>query len=340
MPPAHRARICARMEFCNSFIKLKFTLGLKKNAWYNSSLPKKDIYPMSTIGQAASYPPDRSIMESYARNAQKDFLRDQARKLIQKAHIFFENLPAQEIADCPIEHTDPELIFKEIFTFQQFSGGVCIGELHTEQSPKQLLYKLLPQLKAMGVTTLFLEHIKNDLMQKDLDDWFEGSTACLQIHITQFLEDLDLKYSLCYPYSYTGLVMRAKEVGVRIVGFDTQAAAIAGCHPIIPMNKEKRVLVINYQAKQIIDELKQGMFIVLTGVDHGSTLRHSKIPGISELIHSPFLIVSDSTEYKKAQVYLHPPSPIQLGYDNEEGTVHAVIVLEKPLMDSLRRRTP
>ncbi|MBS0651956.1 MAG: hypothetical protein JSR39_00345 [Verrucomicrobia bacterium] len=293
---------------------------------------------MSSIGQAASYPPHGSIMESYARNAQKDFLRDQSRKLVQEAHIFFEGLPPQEIVDCPIEHTDPELIFKEIFTLQQ-CAGICIGELHTDHSPKHLLYTLLPQLKAMGVNTLYLEHIKHDLMQQDLDDWFEGRTACLPIHVTQFLEDLDRKYGLCSPYSYTGLVARAKEVGIRIIGFDTQAAAIAGCHPNIPMNKEKRVLAINYQAKKIIEESKQGLFIVLTGVDHGSTLRHSKIPGISELIHCPFLIVSDSTEYKKPQVHLHPPSPIQLGYDNEEDTVHAVIVLENPPMDSQRRRS-
>jgi len=296
------------------------------------------MYPMSSIGQATSYPPDRSMMESYARNAQKDFLRDQSRKLIQEAHNFFEELPRHETVDCPIEQTEPELIFKEIYALQQFPG-ICIGELHSEQSPKRLLYTLLPQLQAMGVDTLYLEHIKHDLMQKDLDDWFEGRTDCLPIHITQFLEDLDRKYGLCPPYSYMGLVLRAKEAGVRIVGFDTQAAAIAGCHPNIPMNKEKRVLVVNYQAKKIIDESKQGLFVVLTGTDHGSTLRHSKIPGVSELIHCPFLIVSDSTEYKKPQVYLHPPSPILLGYDNKEDTVHAVIVLESPLMDSQRRRT-
>ena len=97
---------------------------------------------------------------------------------------------------------------------------------------------------------------------------------------------------------------------------------------------------MNFEAQKTIKEQAQECrYIVLTGVDHGSTLRTSKeIPGVSELVKCPLLIVCDASDIIPAKVILDPPSPYQLGYLNEPGTIHAMIAIDAPI-SSPRRNT-
>ncbi len=202
-------------------------------------------------------------------------------------------------------------------------------------------------MKNLGVTTLFLEHLKHDLHQQELDDWFKGRIA-IPIETTEFLKRLDETYKLSFPYSFTELVYKAHEAGLRIVALDSSASSIAGNHVGIAqsylLSAKQKIKAKNFTAIDIMEkERKEGRLeenvIVLTGVDHGSTTQtYEKIPGISELMKYPFLIISDSSEQKTPGVRLRPEAPYDFAYRNKPGTVHAIIVVEKPL-SSPRRHT-
>ena len=325
-----------------------------------------------------SYPPNGSDFEAYHKNRRhtpsplrrenRDFERippdaNPLRKLDQKTYFdplgqrekewkcedlskraskYFRTLPHLEPVCCSLDGEDFSSILKEIFAIG-FSG-VCIGEYHNQGAPKRLLIENMALLQDLGVSILFLEHIKSDLFQDKLDAWFNEPFADLPKDIALFLEDLDARYGLSEPYTYTNLVLQAKRADIRVVGIDTSESAIAGnpSNMALPshISKTQRVKAMNFEAQKTIREQSQGCrYIVLTGVDHGSTLRTSKeIPGISELVQCPFLIIANASDLDPAKVIHNPSSPYQLGYLNEPGTVHAFISVEASI-SSPRRNT-
>lgn len=285
----------------------------------SSSLPDSDPYCGSSLQQT----------------------RRHSSALIDQATDYFEKSPHPEPVICNLEQKDFPLILDEIFKTKAFNG-LCIGEHENYIAPKKLLIDNMDRLKNLGVNTLFLEHIKYDLHQQELDDWFEQRIA-IPVDTTEFLNRLDEKYGLFPPYSFTDLVYKAHEAGIRVIAIDSSASAIAGNHYEIAQScissAKQRIKALNFKAIQIMKERITGKYIVLTGTDHGSTtLTYEKIPGISELMQCPFVIISDSSEYKIPGVRLRPEMPYDLGYRNKPGTVHAIIVLEKA-RSSPRRRT-
>lgn len=332
---------------------------------------------MSAIG-SSSYPPYGSGIESYPTNPEKSpaktpsklrrdstaywqtsnssthlfsekspeekslyLTRKKSSELIDQATDFFEKSPHPEPVKCNLEQKDFPLILDEIFKTKAFKG-LCIGEHENYIAPKKLLIENMQRLKDLGVTTLFLEHIKYDVHQQELDDWFEQRITN-PVDTTEFLSRLDEKYRLFLPYSFTELVYKAHEVGIRVIAIDSSASAIAGNHcetaQSYVSSAKQRIKALNFKAIQIMTERISGKYIVLTGTDHGSTtLTYEKIPGISELMQCPFVIISDSSEYKIPGVRLRPEVPYDLGYRNKPGTVHAIIVLENAI-SSPRRRT-
>src|SRR6202007_825883 len=101
---------------------------------------------------------------------------------------------------------------------------------------------LLPDLVKMKVAILFVENIKYDLFQKDLDDLFLKKIKFLSSETMQALEALDRKHGLNPPYRYTDLVLKAIDAGLRVVGTDTVASAEAGCYPNMALDKPKRIV--------------------------------------------------------------------------------------------------
>lgn len=293
---------------------------------------------------SSSYPPQSAALEAFFASSQlnsESDLRNQSHRLVAKALAFFKELPPLQPVKCILKHTIPADLLKEVYQINNFSG-LCIGESHTHTAPKQFLIENMPQLKVMGVTTLFLELIKSGSMQKELDQWVENDNQELAPQTAYFLKKLDKKYRLVAPYSYAGLIQCAKKEKIRIVAIDSPVSAVAGCHPDLPLDLEKRILGLNYTAKQIMNkEIGQGKAVILTGADHGSTLKNSNVPGLSELMQWPFIIISDASKYKPPGAHLKPSSPSDLRYKNSDGSVHGIFVISKPTSpnDSPRRST-
>lgn len=294
---------------------------------------------MSLYPSSASYPPQGCHFQSFYSKHHEDLNRKNVSELRKEADAYFVNRCNLPPVCSSSRKENPQQMLIEILQDPQLNG-ICFGELHSHIAPKRFLIENLELMKNNGVTTLVIERLKYDEIQQDLDDWLRNEmTLDLPEKIQIAVEKLDLTdiYQLPPPYTYKNLLIKAKEVGMRILACDTSVSAIAGSSPHRPLDHAARIKALNYQATLIMQkECSDQKFIVLTGVDHASKLRRSTIPGLSELNNLCLLILSNATDYRPAGVYFKEHSPYQLGFQNEDGYPHAILAFDET-KNSLRR---
>ena len=291
---------------------------------------------MSLGSFSSSFPPKKGFeLETYYQDFQKERTEVALKKLLPQAQDFFKSSQEKfKIVSCPLVLDTPLSLFKQIFS--KGFKGVCLAEKrHEHISPKRLLINLMPSLKELGVETIFLEHLKNDLLQEKLDAWFkQEEDAPLPEEVSEALAAIDFKYELTdSPYSYTNLVLAAKRSKIRIVALDSSIATKAGSfNRHVPMNLDRRVMVMNYTSVEILErekgKAKEDRFVTLFGEKHGF---YKKITGIPQIIQCPLIVVADSEGLQQPNTYLQSDdpnkNPEQLAYSN--GAIHALIVSPK-----------
>lgn len=249
-------------------------------------------------------------------------LMTHSKDLVQKADRYFTGLkplplPVECIMSAESLSSDRKLL-EEIFVTKGFQG-VCAGEIHTERNSKAFIIDNLEAMRRMGVTTLFMESLLYDTMQPFLDDYYTSHSSVMPPMLAAYLEALDGGQSLTHPYTYTEIVRRAKEVGIRIVAIDTSVShgtketkGIYGIErPELLESFENRLKAMNYVAEQIIRHEKgPGKFIAFMGSHHAPTLHYKEIeyedeedsylspnekfiPGLADLLRCPFIHISD-----------------------------------------------
>lgn len=272
---------------------------------------------------SASYPPHRQI-STPDRDFAKDRAKLQATRLVKDARAFFSKISLQPSIPCAITGTDPFSVIKELFD----SGfdHICIGErLHTDYVPKKTLMQIAPLLQSqLDVHIFFMEHLESDLLQKDLDNWTGGSPLS---PVDQALSRLDQRYHLQeHPFGYTSLIYKMNAIGMRVIAIDSAAAQKASCPGSGLPDKERRIIALNYQARQVISKEKADRSIIFCGADHGTALKDT-IPGIPDLIdHCAFVIFASADPFTPAGIYTDPESPQLQAYTNRH--IHALIVME------------
>ncbi len=193
-------------------------------------------------------------------------------------------------------------MLQEVFVKQNFDG-LCIGEGHSQVTPKKFILDHLPEMAKMGVTTFFIETLPFDTMQRYLDEYFASPSDTLPLPLEALLGMLDCSSYLSEPYTYKALVRKAKSLGIRIVGIDTQAAAatIEGLgEEHINSNRRK---AMNYVAQKIIKHEKgDGKYLVFLGAAHGSQTLHegeteAASPGVATLLQIPFFVIDDFFDF-------------------------------------------
>lgn len=289
-----------------------------------------DVYLSSTY----SCPND---IDSYLNCFKYDRLKEKSQRLVDKAVKFFSQSEYSNLApvNCPLQSKSFFEAVQEIFLKTEFKG-VCIGERHTDWTPKQFLIEHMQDLQILGIKTIFLENIKSDEFQLEYDQWFNFSSESeMPDSLKAQLKYLDKIHSLPYSYSYLYLAQTAKRFKIRLVAIDTSSSSIAGTSTNSVLKVNDRILALNYKAQKIIhSELKKcpEPYIILTGSNHGSRLKDSKIPGLSELLQCPFLILGDTTPIKNEPItHVNPKNLKEVGYKRHHtNTVHAIGVMQKP----------
>lgn len=181
---------------------------------------------------------------------------------------------------------------KQIFT--KFDG-LCVGEEHDGVNPKKFLIEKMPLFKKNGVRTLFIETLSYEL-QAHLDEYFSSPNFELPPLLREALRVKDEGCRLSGPYTYTNLVRKAKEEGIRIVGLDTDLAYEAGGTLSTYEQTLERVQALNYLAEKIIRyEKGKGKYVVFVGSLHGTSVNteNGRILGLADLLQIPLMIAND-----------------------------------------------
>jgi hypothetical protein len=216
-------------------------------------------------------------------------------KLKQEAKAYFHTLILPEPRPIPPlpRQAAPHELLQQIL---QDRPGICIGESHCESAPKELLCTHFKDMKELGVTTLFLEHLPSESLQEELDEYMKDSTVSMPIALSYYLENLDRGFYIDANKSgFLDVVTAAKKAGLkRIIAIDTELTYRAGTSERDGVhNTELRCLCMNYSAyKKIMENNQDGKFVAFVGSQHVDTVKGA--PGLAQLLGIPRIVVRDS----------------------------------------------
>lgn len=161
-----------------------------------------------------------------------------------------------------------------MFELLKHSDGICFGESHDNQFPKEVIIRHMRDFKDTGVTELFMEQFY-DFMQDDLDFYNKYGLLTPRLEANLITGD---RHGFDPQYSYRALLAKAREIGLRVVAIDTAAANTVD----IPLRHQ----LMHYAAAKIIPREMKGKFVALMGNAHLNAYIPG-IPGVSELVQCP-----------------------------------------------------
>ncbi|NWD68373.1 hypothetical protein HX870_12275 [Pseudomonas gingeri] len=247
-----------------------------------------EILRRSKRGLARGY---MSSHQSYAILASKSVFIERQDLLIREAAAFFSQvkLPSRPALDPGVMlATSAEQLFARVYSHHP---GLVLAETHSAIGPKQLLIDNMGALVRHGVKTLYLEHLRTDFEQFELDTY--QRSAVMPAPLKDYLEILDLnaKTDPSGTYSFLNLVSTARAHGVSIRAIDCTASYEMNTRE----NALHRIPVMNYYADRVIKadapNLEGGKWIALVGDAHINTRKG--IPGLVELEAVPGIRVED-----------------------------------------------
>jgi len=172
--------------------------------------------------------------------------------------------------------------------------GICLGETHNEGATNDLLQKNMAHLKKLGVNAFFVE----------------GAELQNEAQIKKFNARTTNDTSWADPKDRDTLIT-AREFGIKVYPIDCARGSSSSYNP-------SHLLNLNYAALLKVAEIKKedptlGKYIVWVGSRHTNTTQINSvvIPGISELLNIPSLIVKQNTSRKETiqEATNHPSLP-------------------------------
>jgi hypothetical protein len=181
--------------------------------------------------------------------------------------------------------------------FSDFKG-ICLGEIHTDKSPKLFLVDHMEYLFSLGVRVLYTEFCFVET-QEELKAYNQGpKEAELPPIIAADLQTINRGSHLVGNATFTAVIEAAHHAGIDIVGIDSgRARHLSGTEA------NYRVEVMDYHAFQIIqwdlkNRNKRDKYVVFGGAAHMKNYSYgvSKDPGLGHLLQVPIVEVKDSFE--------------------------------------------
>lgn len=182
--------------------------------------------------------------------------------------------------------------FRSLFS----AGGVILGENHYRPDVPQFVTENMSGLRAAGMTHLVLEGFL-DAEQQDLDDFVSGRAKQMSAALLRHVRLIDRRRDAHQPSEHRAierLLMRAREVGVRVVAADHVSARMAaGVGRIsdpehsFEYDSEKRVARYNRLAARQSQSLGPSAGVLhLTGLSHVHTTKRG-YPGLAQWLGLP-----------------------------------------------------
>ncbi|WP_367347330.1 membrane-targeted effector domain-containing toxin [Stenotrophomonas bentonitica] len=231
----------------------------------------------------------------------------------------------------------------------QCSNGLVIGENHAAQGSKRLLIDHMAELRSLGVTTLYLEHLQSDLHQGDLDRLRVSGT--LSPALERFLDSQDMGHNThaASGATFRALVQAAADAGIRIVALDLMASYhLGGAQGTAGLDSlELRIKVMNHVAAQRIqhDQRQQRAsapvqrWVALVGDAHAGDFNDTV--GLGERLGVPSLRVEDISPSfsQRVRVGCDPVRTVPGSLGRSDGTVQCDYLLQVPARDGRARES-
>jgi hypothetical protein len=202
-------------------------------------------------------------------------------RLSKEARQYFSDpLHSTPARRTPPEISYPATVSSTLKSLLQTYQGLVFGEVHHDDSSKQLLIELIPVLLRQGVRTLYVEHAQADLHQALLDQYCNTRTSTMPDGLRDFLHAQDHGHATAQQ-SYYQLYSAAHDQGLRIIALD----CLASYHLKGLDHHNARTEVFSFFASHIIRQYQaepdSGKWVALVGNTHSNRFRN--IPGLAEL---------------------------------------------------------
>lgn len=214
--------------------------------------------------------------------------------LISKANRYLDDFKAQDKAGlAPLDKLQSKDSLGVMSELLQDSPGLVIGEAHSSVASKRELIKNMANLKAQGVSTLYMEHICADSHGKALNEYMnspKGSPMPARLKAYLDMQTVGNR-GLGKPpskYNFTTLLEAAKQAGLEVVALDTAKTYATSEDDL----GNTRIKVMNYYAAEKIRlHQPEGKWIAFVGSGHATT--YEGVPGLAELQGVRSLIIDD-----------------------------------------------
>ncbi|MFJ8439447.1 toxin glutamine deamidase domain-containing protein [Kitasatospora griseola] len=172
--------------------------------------------------------------------------------------------------------------------------GMVIGEGHTNAATWPFLRDNMQQLKASGVDTVYLEALRDDAVQHDLDTYFDPRHDG---PMPPTLKAAAAKYDQQYTAKLTEMLEAAKANNVKVHAVDG--------YPARTINEDggthERARLMNSYAHDTItsDAARNGKYLVVVGASHAHSTTGAggtgRIPGTADLLELPAVHLTDGS---------------------------------------------
>lgn len=204
-----------------------------------------------------------------------------------------------------INLTDPTQETQIVKNCFENNKGLVVGERHEDKTPKQFLIDNMELFKAQGVTALYMEHLLHETHQAMLDEYIKSPiNSPMPRPLELYLAHLDRERKLKHPATFTMVVKKAKEHGIRVIAIDSEATYQLGVENSFGQmdNKDNdRIKAMNIAMLERYNEYNDGeKFLVFVGSAHVST--YLNVPGVSDLLGCPNIVIHDAANEQQATV--------------------------------------
>ncbi|MEW2708040.1 hypothetical protein AB0948_23955 [Streptomyces koyangensis] len=200
--------------------------------------------------------------------------------------------------------------------------GVIVGGAHGRSPTWRFLTDNLARLKAAGVTTVYLESLRDDSYQAEADRYL--NTGELSDGLRRFMENYDMINDLTAG-GLTQFLPEARRQGIRVRGIDGRPArTVSG-----PELRHRRAASMNTYAEQVVREDRaggrgeRGKYLMEIGAAHGAAHRSASgeavrageaeippvFPGLSELLNVPAVEYTDPADPENSRLSRIRPAP-------------------------------
>lgn len=222
--------------------------------------------------------------------------------LAQKAENYFAHFRAQNSPPLPplsrLQGKDAGSVMRELLSR---SPGIVIGEAHHTVASKRELIKNMAEMKAAGVTTLFMEHLCEDCHGKALNDYLRAPRGtAMPARLSAYLDLQDNGQSVPgtkpSKYNFKEVIRAAKEAGIHVIPVDTAETYAASGR-----EDNSRIKLMNYYAAEKIRLSEpQGKWLAFVGSAHATDYRG--VPGLAELTGTRSLIIDDAGAHSRPDI--------------------------------------